>query len=782
MTTPKKMMGSSSRKPDVLTPSDDDESGAISVGMHRVSSRVEADGSAEAVLTNTSSLFAAAEPMSRTMSTPLDNSSIPLSRTKSNPLGGMSYAMTRVLSRDERGRHQDAAMSEQESEGLVTSRVKGIYNRGGVETILDNDLLSPSPLVKRKSGLSAYSMKKVFSKQDDEWQSALQNNETDNLCQGRSAALKGGYSLRQVNSTPLQGMENGYALKRTKTAGYDQPQHQSSLYEEERIHNPVSLVRSRLSSIGQKVSGGGNEIGKGKPLSKDDDLSTIAESIESSFNQHTLSDSRHRKKKKEKRRSKYFLYQIIFAGMMISAGIAGAGVYLLKGDDKDDSVDLANDAVMMAGEGGGKSSTSAAEKSFGSSFGDKDIVLKTPVVASDQEADETLDEDIAIEDNIISVEDEDIIIKDEDIVEVEDIVIEAIKETPADDILLNDVVDATPKLEGAVSNVTNSTADEDVVDKEEETIVTNVTADIVDQPPISTSSVPATSTTPPPLPDTITTFYVMADAPYTDYERINLMPQHIEELDDNVEFLVHLGDLQWAKVDKCREGAYDEASTIMKKSRIPTFILPGDNDINDCNSMIHGEEMWTKYFALFDKRYDHSLNVTRWGKLNESFSFIHKEVLYLGLNIIGGKPASTSEKSYRHSQHLERIRAVLNNELDDFKVVVLLGHAEPSSHHYDFFGGDSGFISMIKEMGKPTIHFHGDWHAYYEKEAEYGVENYMRISLDGESRAPPILVTIDTSKTNPVKFDRRSGNLKVACCSEGWPRYDGRVVNTPRPN
>lgn len=58
----------------------------------------------------------------------------------------------------------------------------------------------------------------------------------------------------------------------------------------------------------------------------------------------------------------------------------------------------------------------------------------------------------------------------------------------------------------------------------------------------------------------------------------------------------------------------------------------------------------------------------------------------------------------------------------------------------------------------------------------------MRISLDGESSAPPILVTIDTSKRSPVKFDRRSDNLKVACCSEGWPRYDGRVVNTPRPN
>ena len=877
------MMGSSRRhKPDEPPPADDGESSddAINVGMHRVSSRVEADGSAEAVLSNntTSSLFAAAAPMTRTMSTPLDNSSIPLSRTKSNPLGGMSYAMRRVLSRDDRGHHNNqdrAAMSEQESEGLVTSRVKGIYNRGGVETILDNnDLLSPPPLVKRKSALSAYFMKKVFSKQDDnEWQSALQNNETDNLCQeeGGSASLKGGYNLRQVNSTPHPGMMgNGYALKRTNTtAGYDQQQpqqHQSSLYEEERMHhNPISLVRSRLSSVGQKASGGND---KSKPLSNDDDLSTIAESVESSFNQSTLPNSRHGKKKKKKR-SKYFLYHLIFAGMMISAGITGAGVYLLKGGDKDDNVDVAN-VVTMAGEDGGEiTTTSAVKESIGSSFGNDNIVLKTPEVTpadepdepsdeeptdNDEPTDETPDEDIAFEDNdndITAEDEEGIIIKDEDIVEVEDNVIVEIKETtPADDISLSDVVDASPQveLESAVSNATSSTANENVVDKEEEAIVTNVTgdiveepnatsstadedviekeeediiaanvtadiveqpnatsstadedvvedkeeettatnvtADIVEQPPISTSLASAAATTPPPLPNTntITTFYVMADAPYTDYERINLMPKHIEELDDSVEFLVHLGDLSWAKVDKCREGAYDEASTIMKKSRIPTFILPGDNDINDCNSMAHGEEMWTKYFALFDKRYDHSLKVTRWGKLNESFSFIHKEVLYLGLNIIGGRPASNSEKSDRQREHLERIRAILDDQMDDFKVVVLLGHAEPASWHSDFFGGDSGFISMVREMGKPTIHFHGDWHSYYEKEAEYGVENYMRISLDGESSAPPILVTIDTSKRSPVKFDRRSDKLKVACCSEGWPRYDGRVLNTPRPN
>ena len=177
-----------------------------------------------------------------------------------------------------------------------------------------------------------------------------------------------------------------------------------------------------------------------------------------------------------------------------------------------------------------------------------------------------------------------------------------------------------------------------------------------------------------------------------------------------------------------------------------------------------------EYFTRFDERWDHRFDVTRWGELDESFAFIHKEVLYFGINIVGGTPYSNSEKKRRHQEHLERISTIMNDRSEYFKVVVLFGHAEPSSHHEDFFKGNGGFISLIYEMGKPTIHFHGDLHKYYEKESEYGVRNYVRISLDGESVAPPISVTIDVSKESPITVSRRESGLKVKCCSNGWPQ------------
>lgn len=301
-------------------------------------------------------------------------------------------------------------------------------------------------------------------------------------------------------------------------------------------------------------------------------------------------------------------------------------------------------------------------------------------------------------------------------------------------------------------------------------------------PPSPPPTLPPTMVPPPtppptdPLPseDTVTKIFFIADCPYTDQERQQTMPQYINDLESDGDFLVHLGDLMYAIADRCREGAYSIAAEILGKARMPTFVLPGDNDINDCPSVQHGEEMWMKYFHLFDKKYwNHSFDLTRWGKLDESFGFLHKRVLFLGLNMVGGTPYDWTEKTERHQKHLEQIKALFEQHEGKFEVIVLMKHADPGNNHRDFFGGGNGdglFIDLIRNLGKPTIHLHGDSHYYYEREGDYGVANYMRISLVGDSKGPPLSVTIDVSKPNPITVSRRQSNLKVDCCADGWPR------------
>mmetsp|Transcript_6016 Transcript_6016/g.13372 ORF Transcript_6016/g.13372 Transcript_6016/m.13372 type:complete len:744 (-) Transcript_6016:184-2415(-) len=305
-------------------------------------------------------------------------------------------------------------------------------------------------------------------------------------------------------------------------------------------------------------------------------------------------------------------------------------------------------------------------------------------------------------------------------------------------------------------------------------------AEDTDPPTSSPSNAPTTQppTSQPsssPTKDSTITFYIMADAPYSDYERNTVVPNVIDDLPSDAEFLVHLGDLQYAQEDQCREFAYIEASAALRRSKVPVFVLPGDNDMNDCDDHDEGVYFWKKYFYKIDEEWNHSFDLTRWGELDESFSFLHNGVLFFGINIIGGSPYSNTEKKNRHAEILSRLKSTMNARKDEYELVVLLGHAEPSSDHNDLFRGSDGLATFVEDMGKPFIHFHGDYHWWYEEEGSFGVDNYMRISLDSliteeNEVAPPIKVMIDSKRKNPVRVSRRKSGWDVDCCSNGWPR------------
>ena len=290
------------------------------------------------------------------------------------------------------------------------------------------------------------------------------------------------------------------------------------------------------------------------------------------------------------------------------------------------------------------------------------------------------------------------------------------------------------------------------------------------------------------------TFYAMADAPYTDHERENIMPYQMKNLSNTADFLIHLGDLQDA-AEGCQEYAYKAASDILKLSSIPVFVVPGgklvsepnaltsyailitichylpfkDNDINDCANFEHGKEKWREHFHLFDENWKHDFSLSRWGEIDESFVFVRNRILFFGLNIVGGYPHSDHEWKSRHAEHLHRVKELMTKLKKSFDVVVLLAHASPGSNHEDFFEDEDGLARFVQRAGKPFLHLHGDDHVYSEREAAFGVENYIMISLDCGEIASPIKVEIDTTKENPIKISRENAKLEVECCREGWP-------------
>lgn len=197
----------------------------------------------------------------------------------------------------------------------------------------------------------------------------------------------------------------------------------------------------------------------------------------------------------------------------------------------------------------------------------------------------------------------------------------------------------------------------------------------------------------------------------------------------------------------------------------------------DCDDHEEAEGFWSEYFGYIDEYWNHTIPITRWGTLDESFAFIQKRILFFGIHIVGGTPYSQSEKAERHEEHLHMLKSIMNDHRWDYDVVVLLGHAEPKDKHADLFEGDDGLASFVEQMRKPFLHIHGDWHCWYEDEGSFGVDNYLRISLDSliredEEVAVPIRVEIDSSKRyGAIKIDRGRTGWDVECCSgNGWPR------------
>jgi hypothetical protein len=78
-----------------------------------------------------------------------------------------------------------------------------------------------------------------------------------------------------------------------------------------------------------------------------------------------------------------------------------------------------------------------------------------------------------------------------------------------------------------------------------------------------------------------TTFYVMADVPYDSDEETKLT-RDLEGLPGDAAFVIHLGNIQDASVTLCPEYAYEDASQVLKTSPAPVFMLPGENDWNNC--------------------------------------------------------------------------------------------------------------------------------------------------------------------------------------------------------
>ncbi|MBI1310861.1 hypothetical protein GC176_06095 [bacterium] len=247
------------------------------------------------------------------------------------------------------------------------------------------------------------------------------------------------------------------------------------------------------------------------------------------------------------------------------------------------------------------------------------------------------------------------------------------------------------------------------------------------------------------------TFYAMGDVPYAP-EEDRLLPEQIAAIAADAEFVIHVGDIKRG-APPCDEAVYRKVAGMLRKSVAPVFIIPGDNEWNDCTSPDDAWKFWTQHFMRFDEQWNHTFKVARQPERNENFAFVRRQVLFIGLNIVGGRVHDAAEWKTRLTADLDWVKQTLSRHGADVTSLVIFGHANPAMTHTAFF---EPLNDVARSFQKPILYLHGDGHKWI-LDRPFAARNILRVQVDQGGIAPPVKVTVRNSGNQPFVFDRRNG-------------------------
>jgi hypothetical protein len=272
----------------------------------------------------------------------------------------------------------------------------------------------------------------------------------------------------------------------------------------------------------------------------------------------------------------------------------------------------------------------------------------------------------------------------------------------------------------------------------------------------------------------VANFFVIGDLPYNEYEKDRLI-KHVNSLPDDAEFLVHVGDIRDAEnATDCKVSEFEMVGDILKRSPVPVFIVPGgkctatplrpiffffpyltrifflqytDNEYNDCPNLDESWGDWMTVFGNFEKHWDSSLNVNRDPGRPENFYFVHKRMLYIGLNIVGGVRHDEDEWETRLDDQWQWTKGLIETHIleepSDAAGVVIFAHADPRpTAHASFFYPLRNYIATELNNEIPFIYVNGDQHYFQFDDNFYGQSNFHRIMVEGGSEQPPLQMTV----------------------------------------
>ena len=248
-------------------------------------------------------------------------------------------------------------------------------------------------------------------------------------------------------------------------------------------------------------------------------------------------------------------------------------------------------------------------------------------------------------------------------------------------------------------------------------------------------------------------FSVMGCGPYDSSRRKALEKQLEREHElQSSDFIVHLGDIAGGRTE-FEESHFSEMKQLLtKNAKVPTYIVPGDNEWNDQKNHIECWSFWMKHLFKLEDNVQTPWMTERQKIRPENFAFLNKDVLFIGLNIPGGRVHDAEEWKLRLNQNVLWVEELLKEHGEQARATVLFFQAALSEKHKTF---TENVRPLLKDFKKPVLLVHADHHKWIFTEA-YLESNITRIQTDKiGSQAPPVQITILDEGEKIFKFNRR---------------------------
>jgi hypothetical protein len=199
-------------------------------------------------------------------------------------------------------------------------------------------------------------------------------------------------------------------------------------------------------------------------------------------------------------------------------------------------------------------------------------------------------------------------------------------------------------------------------------------------------------------------FYAVSNAPYNQAQEKQFAGD-IATLPSDGEFIVHVGNLQDAAVSLCPPSRFYDMASIFRRSPIPFFAVPGENDWVNCPNQPLSFARWAHSMVDIDEKFNHAMQVRRSENNPELFAVLHNGVLFFGLHLVSGTFENEDAMLAREKDMKNFVLGMINLNKEQFRAVVLLGNARPGPQQRSFF---SSIADVLQRIRAPVLYVHSD--------------------------------------------------------------------------